>query len=36
VCRVHATAERLAGNPIPLKSLLKRAQLPKLAKAMAA
>lgn len=36
VRRVHATAERLAGNPIPLKSLLKRAQLPKLAKAMGA
>ncbi|WP_395005514.1 RSP_2648 family PIN domain-containing protein [Cypionkella sp.] len=36
VLSVHATAERLAGNPIPLKALLKRAQLPKLAKAMAA
>ncbi len=33
---VHATAERLAGNPIALKSLLKRAQLPKLAKALLA
>lgn len=36
VARVHATAERMAGQPIPLKSLLKRAQLPKLAKAIQA
>lgn len=36
VARVHATAERMAGQPIPLKSLLKRAQLPKLAKALQA
>ena len=33
---VHATAERLAGQTIPLKALLKRVQLPKLAKALAA
>jgi hypothetical protein len=31
---VHATAERLAGEKLPLKALLKRAKLPKLAKAM--
>ncbi len=31
---VHATAERLAGETLPLKALLKRAKLPKLAKAM--
>jgi predicted nucleic acid-binding protein len=36
VRRVHATAEKMAGQPLPLKALLKRAQLPKLAKAMAA
>lgn len=36
VKQVHATAERLAENPIPLKSLLKRAQLPKLSKALLA
>ena len=36
VARVHATAERMAGQPIALKSLLKRAQLPKLAKALQA
>ncbi len=34
VARVHATAERMAGQPIALKSLLKRAQLPKLSKAL--
>lgn len=34
VCRVHATAEQIAGTAMPLKSLMKRAQLPKLAKAM--
>ena len=34
VREVHATAERLAGEVLPLKALLKRAQLPKLAKAM--
>ena len=32
----HATAERMAGQALPLKALLKRAQLPKLAKAMLA
>ena len=31
---VHATAEQMAGRDIALKSLMKRAQLPKLAKAM--
>ena len=31
---VHATATRMAGQDIALKSLMKRAQLPKLAKAM--
>ena len=36
VREVHATAERMAGQGLPLKALLKRAQLPKLAKAMAA
>lgn len=35
VARVHATAERLSGEVIPLKKLLKRVQLPKLAKALA-
>ncbi len=35
VRHVHAVAERMAGAPIPLRSLLKRAQLPKLGKAMA-
>ena len=34
VREVHATAERLAGEVLPMKALLKRAQLPKLAKAM--
>ncbi|MDB5658277.1 MAG: hypothetical protein JWS10_892 [Cypionkella sp.] len=34
VAQVHATAEAMHGAPIPLKSLLKRAQLPRLAKAM--
>ena len=34
VMAVHATAERLAGAAIPLKALLKRAQLPKLGKAV--
>jgi predicted nucleic acid-binding protein len=36
VARVHAKAEVMAGQPLPLKSLLKRAQLPKLAKALLA
>ncbi len=31
---VHATAERISGQALPLKALLKRAKLPKLAKAM--
>ena len=35
VAGVQATAERLAGQALPLKALLQRAQLPKLAKAMA-
>ena len=35
VHEVHATAQRLAGEVLALKALLKRAQLPKLAKAMA-
>ena len=34
VREVHATAERLSGQVLPLKALLKRAKLPKLAKAM--
>lgn len=34
VLHVHAVAERMAGEVIPLRSLLKRAQLPKLGKAM--
>ena len=33
---VHATAQRLAGEALALKALLKRAQLPKLAKALVA
>jgi hypothetical protein len=33
---VLAVAERMAGQVLPLKALMKRAQLPKLAKAMAA
>ncbi|OYU40316.1 MAG: PIN domain-containing protein [Pseudorhodobacter sp. PARRP1] len=36
VARVHATAESMNGGAIPLRKLLKRAQLPKLAKALAA
>ena len=36
VTDVHATAQRLAGVDLPLRALLKRAQLPKLAKALAA
>jgi predicted nucleic acid-binding protein len=36
VMGVHATAERMAGQELPLKALLKRAQLPKLAKAVLA
>ena len=34
VMAVHATAERMAGQALPLKALLKRAQLPKLVKAI--
>ncbi|MEO6300250.1 MAG: PIN domain-containing protein [Paracoccaceae bacterium] len=34
VTEVHATAERMAGQDLPLKALLKRAQLPKLGKAL--
>lgn len=36
ITAVHATAERMLGAEIPLKKLLKRAQLPRLAKAMLA
>ena len=36
VADVHATAQRLAGVDLPLRALLKRAQLPRLAKALAA
>ena len=36
VADVHATAQRLAGLDLPLRALLKRAQLPKLAKAFGA
>ena len=36
VADVHATAERMQGEDIPLKSLLKRAQLRRLAKALGA
>jgi predicted nucleic acid-binding protein len=35
VLRVHAEAERLAGRPLPLRDLLKRAKLPRLGKALA-
>jgi len=35
VHRVHATAEALAGEPLPLRALLKRARLPKLGKRLA-
>ena len=35
VAGVHATAERLSGERLPLRALLKRAQLPKLAKVLA-
>lgn len=34
VAAVHATAEKMLGQTIPLKALLKRARLPKLAKAL--
>lgn len=36
VAKVHATAERMAGGEVSLKALLKRAQLPRLAKAVTA
>ena len=36
VMAVHGVAERMAGAPVPLRALLKRAQLPRLAKALAA
>ncbi len=36
VAGVHATAERMAGVALPLKALMKRAQLPKLGKALLA
>lgn len=36
VGEVHATAERLSGGALDLRALLKRAKLPKLAKALAA
>ncbi|MDZ4312891.1 MAG: PIN domain-containing protein [Cypionkella sp.] len=36
IAHVHATAETMLGTPIPLKSLLKRAKLPRLAKALLA
>lgn len=35
VARVHARAEAMAGQPVSLKALLKRARLPRLAKAVA-
>ncbi|MGC9419783.1 MAG: RSP_2648 family PIN domain-containing protein [Rhodovulum sp.] len=35
VTRVHAEAERLSGEAIPLRALLKRARLPRLGKALA-
>lgn len=36
VAQTHTTAERMAGQALPLKALLKRAQLPKLARALQA
>lgn len=36
IARVHARAEEMAGQPVSLKALLKRAQLPRLAKAVTA
>lgn len=35
VARVHGVAEQMAGVDVPLRALLKRAQLPRLAKVMA-
>ena len=34
VARVHAEAERLSGESLPLRALLKRAYLPRLGKAL--
>ena len=36
VADVHATAERLSGETMPLRAMLKRARLPKLGKALTA
>ena len=36
IARVHARAEAMAGGPVSLKALLKRAQCPRLAKAVTA
>ena len=36
VARVHTTAERMAGEAVSLRALLKRAQLPRFAKAVTA
>jgi predicted nucleic acid-binding protein len=36
VAAVHGTAERLSGQKLPLRALLKRAQLPRLGRAMGA
>ncbi len=36
IARVHARAEEMAGGPVSLKALLKRASLPRLAKAVTA
>jgi len=36
IARVHARAEAMAGAPVSLKALLKRAQCPRLAKAVTA
>ena len=35
ITRVHHEAERLAGTPLPLRAFLKRATLPRLARALA-
>ncbi|HDR28069.1 RSP_2648 family PIN domain-containing protein [Rhodovulum sp.] len=35
VARVHAEAERLSGEALPLRALMKRARLPRLGKALA-
>jgi predicted nucleic acid-binding protein len=36
IARVHAEAERLSGETMPVRALLKRARLPRVAKALAA